>query len=297
MILSALRNADLSKYKDTMRPLIEKDIFETERILTDFQLSGLTRDIKTSIADTKTGFENSFATENFYDKQTQDETHLKRILECLRVSDGMKILDLGTGTGYLAFPFATQYPKAQVTGLDIVELALNRNRERATQKELKNLRFVNYNGLIFPFESKTFDMVITRYALHHFPDIEGTFREVCRVLKPGGKFFLSDPAPNDDDMQRFVDAYMQMKKDGHIKFYTKKEWQRIGESTGFKFVDDFETDIRFPKKRQNALELDSILQRFDEQVVKGYDLEIVDNEIWITEKVNNILLQKSPSDY
>lgn len=36
MILSALHGADLSKYKDSMRPLIEKDMSETERILTDF---------------------------------------------------------------------------------------------------------------------------------------------------------------------------------------------------------------------------------------------------------------------
>ena len=35
MILSALHGADLSKYKDSMRPLIEKDMAETERILTD----------------------------------------------------------------------------------------------------------------------------------------------------------------------------------------------------------------------------------------------------------------------
>ena len=35
-ILSSLRNADLSKYKDSMRPLIEKDIEKTERILTNY---------------------------------------------------------------------------------------------------------------------------------------------------------------------------------------------------------------------------------------------------------------------
>ena len=35
IILSALHSADLSKYKDSMRPLIEKDMAETERILTD----------------------------------------------------------------------------------------------------------------------------------------------------------------------------------------------------------------------------------------------------------------------
>ena len=39
-ILSALHNADLSKYKDSMRPLIEKDIAETEKILTDSSLTG-----------------------------------------------------------------------------------------------------------------------------------------------------------------------------------------------------------------------------------------------------------------
>ena len=39
VILSRLRNADLSKYKDSMRPLIEKDISETERVLAPFALS------------------------------------------------------------------------------------------------------------------------------------------------------------------------------------------------------------------------------------------------------------------
>ena len=39
-ILSCLQNAELSKYKDSMRPLIEKDIAETEKILTDFEDDG-----------------------------------------------------------------------------------------------------------------------------------------------------------------------------------------------------------------------------------------------------------------
>lgn len=54
------------------------------------------------------------------------------------------------------------------------------------------------------------------------PEITDAFHEIHRVLKPNGYFFLSDPVPNENDAGRFVDAYMQMKKDGHIKFYTKK---------------------------------------------------------------------------
>jgi len=249
-----------------------------------------------SIERTKQGFEESFAAGTFYNKQTRDEKHLELILDFLKVKDGMKILDLGTGTGYLAFPFAEKYPEAEVTGLDIVEQALCENRKKAEDKGLKNLQFVSYSGMDFPFEEDTFDMVITRYALHHFPNIQDAFREVGRVLKPGGSFFLSDPAPNADDTERFVDAYMQMKKDGHIKFYTKEEWKKIGEGAGLKSVDGFETSIRFPKKRETAPEFEEIVSRFDEAVIRGYAVEVVEDEIWITERVNNLLFQNEKAE-
>lgn len=245
-----------------------------------------------SIEKTKQGFEESFETGTFYNKQTRDEKHLELILSALKVEAGMKILDLGTGTGYLAFPLAERNPQAKVTGLDIVEKTLCKNREKAGTEGLNNLDFVSYDGIQFPFEDESFDMVITRYALHHFPEIKNTFREISRVLKLEGTFFLSDPAPNDDDTERFVDAYMQMKKDGHIKFYTKEEWQEIGKEAGLSYSDGFETGIRFPKKRETALEFDDIMNRFDKDVIKGYEVEVISDEIWITERVNNLMFKK-----
>ena len=245
-----------------------------------------------SIEKTKQGFEESFQADAFYNKQTRDENHLELIMNCLRVEDGMKILDLGTGTGYLAFPFAEKYKQTEIVGLDIVEKALEENRKRAEEEGLNNLHFVNYAGTAFPFEDHSFDMVITRYALHHFPAIKDTFREINRVLKKNGLFFLSDPAPNDDDTERFVDEYMQMKKDGHIKFYTRQEWNEMTASLGFEAIGGFETTIRFPKKKETALEFDDIMSRHDATVIKGYEVEVMDDEIWITEKVNNLLFKK-----
>lgn len=242
-----------------------------------------------SIEITKMGFEESFRSGTFYDKQTQDQAHLELILNCLKIDDGMKILDLGTGTGYLAFPIAKQYPNAEVTGLDIVEKALERNREKAREQGIKNLQFVSYSGVVFPFADDEFDMVITRYALHHFPSIRDTFQEIARILKPGGIFFLSDPAPNEDDTERFVDSYMQMKKDGHIKFYTKQEWLVLGRSAGFDCIDEFETQIRFPRERRTSLEFEDLVDRFGKQIVKGYEIEVHDDEIWISERVNNLV--------
>lgn len=254
-------------------------------------------DAADSILKTKQGFEESFASEAFYNSQTRDENHLNMILDFIKAEPGMKILDLGTGTGFLAFPLAGRYPQSQITGLDIVEKALYRNRQRAETGGLKNLEFVSYNGMDFPFDDEEFDLVVTRYALHHFPRIGDTFQEINRVLKPAGKFFLSDPAPNENDRDRFVDAYMQMKKDGHIKFYTDIEWKELGKETGFAYTAGFETSIRFPKKRAAALELEDIVNRFDSEVIRGYGLEVTGGEIWITEKVNNLLFRKVSRTY
>lgn len=84
----------------------------------------------------------------------------------------MKILDLGTGSGYLSFPIAKKYPNISVIGVDIVEKALEVNRFKAEEENVQNISFITYDGVNFPFADNEFDMVISRYALHHFPDIQ-----------------------------------------------------------------------------------------------------------------------------
>ena len=249
-------------------------------------------DIEKSIIATKRGFEDSFSSGDFYNKQTQDENHLKAILDFLPIKSGMKILDLGTGSGYLSCSIAKKYPDISIVGLDIVEKALEVNRVKAEKENLRNLSFISYGGIDFPFVDNEFDMVISRYALHHFPDIQKSISEVSRVIKKEGFFFLSDPTPNANDSGRFVDAYMQLKKDGHIKFYTKNEWEQICEQEGLRFKESFDSSIRFPKKKDTAYGFEQLLNKYDKNIIRDYELEILGNEIYITEQVNNILFYK-----
>lgn len=247
---------------------------------------------KESIEQTKQGFEESFRDGAYYNKQTSDDLHLKMILQYIPVEPGMKILDLGTGSGYLAFPFADKYKQAEIIGLDIVEKTLVDNKRKAEIEGINNLRFVSYDGVAFPFDDNSFDIVISRYALHHFPAISDTFCEISRVLKQNGIFFLSDPTPNEDDIEHFVDKFMQMKKDGHIKFYTKNEWKELGNSVDLLYVDGFETNIRFPRKKGMGFEYEELISKHSEDVIRGYEVEIIEDEIWITEKVNNLFSRK-----
>ena len=87
-----------------------------------------------SIYASKRSFEAAFAEKCFYNRQTQDDSHLRAILDILPVKSGMRILDLGTGSGYLAFALAQKHRDITVTGLDIVEKALEQNRKRTKQE-------------------------------------------------------------------------------------------------------------------------------------------------------------------
>lgn len=249
--------------------------------------------IEESINITKKEFEDSFSAGDFYNKQTQDIQHLNAILNFLPIKSNMKILDLGTGSGYLSFTIATRYPDVKVVGLDIVEKTLENNRTKAKEENLNNLSFVTYGGIDFPFADEEFDMVISRYALHHFPKIQFSISEVSRVLKKDGLFFISDPTPNANDTQRFVDAYMQLKQDGHIKFYTTEEWKNMCRKSGLELKDSFDSHIRFPKKKNTAYGFDDLLNKYDKKVIAEYELEIIEDEIYITEQVNNLLFYKS----
>lgn len=246
-----------------------------------------------SIEKTKKGFENSFAEKNYYDMQTQDDEHLHRIIRALDIKKNSRVLDLGTGSGYLAFAIAMMYPECRITGLDIVAATLENNSIRAKSQNISNIVFTSYDGVIFPFEDNTFDIIVTRYALHHFPEIMKSFEEISRVLQPGGQLFISDPTPNDEDEERFVDTYMKMKDDGHIKYYTKEEFDALARHAGLMLENSFDTRIRFP--REHIDEHLCIIRGVPDQILQSYDIQSVEGEVYISENVLNLSYRKNPN--
>jgi ubiquinone/menaquinone biosynthesis C-methylase UbiE len=103
------------------------------------------------------------------------------------------ILDVGTGTGLLAIEFAKEIPDVEVIGLDLSEVALDVARDHAQMSDM-SLRVSFERGDVedMPFEDGIFDLVISSNTLHLIKHPIRTFNETQRVLKPEGKFFISD---------------------------------------------------------------------------------------------------------
>src|SRR3989338_310015 len=112
-----------------------------------------------------------------------------RLIADARLRPGYRVLDLGCGTGYPAI-LAAQAVESQgsVVGLDLSEEMLAVARRKAKFLGLSNVKFQAEDATTLPFETASFDSVISRFCLMFLPEIPLTVSEISRVLKPGGYF-------------------------------------------------------------------------------------------------------------
>ena len=99
-----------------------------------------------------------------------------------------RLLEVPVGTGILTMPLYQTLPDADVTCLDYSPDMMAQAREKAERMGLKNVAFRQGDVGALPFEDASFDAVLSLNGFHAFPDKEAAYREVFRVLKPGGMF-------------------------------------------------------------------------------------------------------------
>jgi len=106
---------------------------------------------------------------------------------------GDRVLDIGCGTGTFTTMLKQRYPGVEVTGLDPDPKALARARHKAEQAGV-SVRFDQGFADSLEYPAASFDVVFSSFMFHHLEgsNREKTLREVRRVLKPGGCFYLLD---------------------------------------------------------------------------------------------------------
>ncbi len=98
-----------------------------------------------------------------------------------------KLLDIGSGTGYL-IDMLSKERDAEFIGLDLSPEMI----KQAESKNIKNAKFVEGRSDNLPFENDSFDIVTCSQSFHHYPETDKPMQEAKRVLKPGGLYILSD---------------------------------------------------------------------------------------------------------
>jgi arsenite methyltransferase len=110
-----------------------------------------------------------------------------------RLSPGERVLDLGSGAGTDSLVAAQMVgAEGTVTGIDMTPEMLSKARNAAVELGVTNVEFLEAEAEQLPFDSESFDVVISNGVIDLIPDKDAVFAELHRVLVPGGRLQIAD---------------------------------------------------------------------------------------------------------
>ncbi|MFC1833461.1 methyltransferase domain-containing protein [Thermodesulfobacteriota bacterium] len=118
------------------------------------------------------------------------------------INPGEAVLDIGSGCGVDALCAAMMVgPSGRVVGVDVTPQMLDQARNNRRDGGLTNVGFEEGSGDNLMFPDDSFDVVISNGVFNLIFDKASAVAEVCRVLKPGGRFMIADEIRKGDSAE------------------------------------------------------------------------------------------------
>jgi SAM-dependent methyltransferase len=144
---------------------------------------------------------------------------------------GDRAIDLGAGAGHAALALAPHL--AHVDAIDPTPEMLAVAARLAAERGITNVTWTEARADALPFADASFDIAVSRFSIHHWPNPPESLREVARVLRPGGRAVLVDlVAPEEAGLDTFLNAVELLRDPTHGRTPRLSDWRAMVEAAG-----------------------------------------------------------------
>ncbi|MFA5069944.1 MAG: arsenite methyltransferase [Patescibacteria group bacterium] len=174
------------------------------------------------------------------------------------IKPGDTVVDLGSGGGIDCFLAAKKTgPEGRVIGIDFTEKMIERAKANAQKGGYKNVEFILGDIEKLPLAENFADIIISNCVINLAPDKQKVFKESFRVLKPGGKMYVSDIVLLEElsDKLRQNEELIAGCVGGAL---LKNDYIELARKAGFK-INILSENKGISKQQYNGIPLESLL--------------------------------------
>src|SRR5690348_16103584 len=160
-----------------------------------------------------------------------DAGALAMIVEAAEAGLDDTVLDVACGGGIVVCGFAPHVRRA--TGIDMTPAMLEQARRLSAEKGLANVSWEEGDVARLPYPDGAFTIVVTRFAVHHFPDPAAVFAEMVRVCAPGGRVVVVDTCASAEPAKAAEFNRLELLRDpSHVRALPLAELQGLFRAAG-----------------------------------------------------------------
>ncbi|MDO4300995.1 MAG: class I SAM-dependent methyltransferase [Clostridia bacterium] len=198
------------------------------------------------------------------------------------------VLEAAAGTGVCGRSFSPYV--RHITCLDATSAMLEIGKKECEKEGIGNITFIKGYAEDLPFLDKSFDIVISRLAFHHFTDADGIFKEMERVLKPNGKLVLVDMISDDETLRNEVDRIEKIRDFSHVRNLSLSEMHNLYTKNNLTLEFQEQTDIPVSLEawmeltetpKESREEIRNLMSAdLDKKYITGFFPYLKDNDIY-----------------
>lgn len=171
-------------------------------------------------------------------------------LEFLNTADGnpLSVLDMGCGTGNQLVANRPHMSQGRMVGMDLF-----RGMLRQATPKADTIHWIQANSTLPPFADGSFDFITNQYSFHHVHDKPGMLQSVFRILRPGGRFVMSNIDPHRQDDWLIYKYFPATLEADMQDFLSESSVLKLLREAGFHDVSARHEMIRFDTNLRDVL--------------------------------------------